>query len=122
MEEMDGGIQRNVETVGGPNRLGAIPAGPSRSKSCSSANATAASDRSAHTNRGESREEALTGANFCPSRGGGHRQVQEAGRSPGNGQTGQANPREGVRRRGPVLRKRERGGVAECQGPRRESL
>jgi len=36
--------------------------------------------------RSESREEALTGANFCPRRCGGHRELQESGRRPGDRQ------------------------------------
>src|SRR6266481_3307750 len=68
MEEMDGRIQRKVETVARRNCLRSVLAGPSCSKSCSSANATAVSDRAAPAKGRQDQEEALARADFCPRR------------------------------------------------------
>src|SRR5712692_4943947 len=99
MEEMDGRIQRKVETVARRNCLRSVLAGPSCSKSCSSANATAVSDRTAPAKARQDQEEPLARADFCPGRCGGHRELQESGRRPSDRQTELANSRDSVRAR-----------------------
>src|SRR2546421_8369426 len=117
MEERDARIHGGVQKIGRPTRVGANPDGPTRSRICPSANTTASANPWVQAGPGQSKEEAPAGADFCSCWRGRHCQLQESGGRTGDRQADRANPRDGLCRRRPGLRKGSAEDFKNCYDP-----